>query len=1297
MAKRQVTDFVFRPGIAGQGTIKILDKVQLNRVLLITNTTTNQILYNFSDPDNQISVSFTETTDGSDPDFPYANTISNGVTTFTLLFDTSTQSSTDSLQIFVEDDEVRFRPYNFGTDAIERMRVATPQSMLDADFEYGLQPTKWQTVDLMRGYPSIFEVPGSDITLEDITTNASSTTGGVGDSLITVTCAEFHDLSVGNAIRMLGLLDTVSGASRAAGSFIVNSVIDNNTFTYFAKGKVGTVNGTTLLTTFTQLRRGGFYTGSAVGSPTFTLESQGSIGQFNTNLGIATGSNRIPTIGIGSVTIGSFLTGSTSLPTGTQVTGIANTNSTKTLAADVTAPSNTLIVNGNTNGIEIGSALDNGTGDAIFVTNIVGNELTLSDSMLVNKTGDSDQIGIRTATPHNFGQGSGDPLFVVNKIDGGYTSEFAQIERTITGSAGTTHINVSDILGIFVGQKVTGGGLDAGQIVQSFIGINTVVLALPHSGPISGTATFTRPGIGYTPGDRIIIPGTNLSGTSPNNDLVVRVDSVDGLGGISSVTSNKTMSVGGSAVLSGVQFKEAPTSLLLDPTDGSVDFVETGSHVDFAFGTGAFTIDFFVYRNRNNSTEFLYDGRTSATDPAPLIFINSSNFVNYNFNGSDVISGITTVEAGTWHHIALSKRVIGVGTQPREHSTALFVDGVLQGLFDEGTSPTAYPERPVKVGARYDNVFGYYGYLDALRITKGLTRYIGITTGETAFDASSGIRNNDYYNVLLCRFNGQNGSTTIIDEAYGVPEGTTQSFVVAGVTPQSGTGQMFGVTRIGGSSPSYNVFINQPGENFAPTDTIFFDGSIIGGNSVVNDLTLTVQTVGANGDILTFSQVGSASSGNSVFLGRTGSNSGIGASFSISKNDGNYQVAVAQSGTGYYPDYELKILGTELGNTGATPTNDLIITVADINKEPVDYVNGGIVGVSAAGSPVVGDSINFTQSVTLSETTTDRIEPVTTINFSSLARILVSFASKHGLVPGDTALISITSSGANHELAAGPRLIDAVPELNQLVYTVSSPGTVTSGLTGSVLPRPDCFYTHRPFDGGVQLGTGGPAHGAHAIRQSKKYLRYQSGKGIMYTTGTLFAPAYDLRSVSAAGIGTGSVITVVTDDTEHGLQVGAEIQLSNLTTSGYNGHYLVNSIVDETTFTVLSTGVLGNTTATIGPQAQISLYKWKGATVRAGAFDDQNGIFWQYDGVNLSVGLRSATFQLAGSVGITTESNTVTGTNTRFSEQLIVGNRIVIRGMTHTVTHIENNTEMTVTPDYRGVKDVSATKAGSYQ
>ena len=56
------------------------------------------------------------------------------------------------------------------------MRIAAPQSMIDADFEYGLQPTKWQTIDIQRGYPSIFEIPGSETTIDTITTDASSTT-----------------------------------------------------------------------------------------------------------------------------------------------------------------------------------------------------------------------------------------------------------------------------------------------------------------------------------------------------------------------------------------------------------------------------------------------------------------------------------------------------------------------------------------------------------------------------------------------------------------------------------------------------------------------------------------------------------------------------------------------------------------------------------------------------------------------------------------------------------------------------------------------------------------------------------------------------------------------------------------------------------------------------------------------------------------------------------------------------------------------------------------------------------------
>ena len=99
-----------------------------------------------------------------DPDFPQAFHGNDTITTLFLETDTSTDNATDRIQIFVEDNQLTVRPYDFGTDAIERMRVAQPESMLDADFEYGLQPTKWSAISTQRGYPSIYEVPGTDFT-----------------------------------------------------------------------------------------------------------------------------------------------------------------------------------------------------------------------------------------------------------------------------------------------------------------------------------------------------------------------------------------------------------------------------------------------------------------------------------------------------------------------------------------------------------------------------------------------------------------------------------------------------------------------------------------------------------------------------------------------------------------------------------------------------------------------------------------------------------------------------------------------------------------------------------------------------------------------------------------------------------------------------------------------------------------------------------------------------------------------------------------------------------------------------
>ena len=390
-------------------------------------------------------------------------------------------------------------------------------------------------------------------------------------------------------------------------------------------------------------------------------------------------------------------------------------------------------------------------------------------------------------------------------------------------------------------------------------------------------------------------------------------------------------------------------------------------------------------------------------------------------------------------------------------------------------------------------------------------------------------------------------------------------------------------------------------------------------------------------------------------------------------------------GSGYKVGYQFKILGSTLG--GVDTTNDMTINVTDITSD------GGILAVSASGTPVSGDSIVFYPAVSLSAPTSAVIGSGTTVTYSAIAQISVTFADNHGLVPGDTILAAITSTSSGHDLCSGPFYVNEVPTLDSILYTARTTGNVSGGLAGKIYPRTDSFYRHRPFDGGVQLGTGSPAHGAQAVRQSKKYIRYQSGKGIMYTTGALFAPNYDLRSAVSNGTGVGSIITLKTDDLNHGFQVGAQIQLRGITSYGYNGHYIVASIVDEITFTVIATQVLEHADAEFGDQPVVSLYKWKGSTVRAGAFDDQNGIFIQYDGEVVSCGLRSSTYQIAGTVTATPDSNALSGTNTKFTEQLKVGDRIVIRGMCHLVTEIDDDTTLYMNPDYRGVTTVSNVKA----
>lgn len=312
--------------------------------------------------------------------------------------------------------------------------------------------------------------------------------------------------------------------------------------------------------------------------------------------------------------------------------------------------------------------------------------------------------------------------------------------------------------------------------------------------------------------------------------------------------------------------------------------------------------------------------------------------------------------------------------------------------------------------------------------------------------------------------------------------------------------------------------------------------------------------------------------------------------------------------------------------------------------------------------------------------------PVTSAasNGASPSTITLTFPTPHGIIPGTT-IHSIVASGTNAALASGPFVVLSVPSPTTLTYLARAGGAVTTPATVTLYALSNATILHRSQDGGVILETKTPTYGASVVRQSKKYFRYQSGKGFLWSTGTLFKPNYDVQSVTASATTVGATITVTTDDIDHGLQVGANITLAGILTSGYNGAYVVASIVSDYVFTVLATSVLGSTTPTLDIESKIYVTSWTGASVRAGMFDDQNGIFWEYDGAQLYAVKRSGTLQISGTVAATANSNTITGTSTRFLSQTRVGDKIVIRGMTHFVTQVVSNTSMYVTPDYRGV------------
>jgi hypothetical protein len=297
--------------------------------------------------------------------------------------------------------------------------------------------------------------------------------------------------------------------------------------------------------------------------------------------------------------------------------------------------------------------------------------------------------------------------------------------------------------------------------------------------------------------------------------------------------------------------------------------------------------------------------------------------------------------------------------------------------------------------------------------------------------------------------------------------------------------------------------------------------------------------------------------------------------------------------------------------------------------------------------------------------------------------VTVSTTVPHGLAVGN----EIALTGAS--TANGSWVISTVNSPYTFQYNTTGTYTPTAGsvtITNALLySRPQGFALHRAFDGGVRFSTNAASSNQQYIRQTRRYFRYQSGKGIQMSTGTTLRPQFNLDILSASG----TTVTANTKD-PHNISSAMTINVSGANETGYNGTYTITNVLSPYSFTY--TANTAPTASIASGNPYMSAVSWYGGSNRIGIFDSQNGMFWEYDGQTLAVVKRSSTYQIAGQVSVNSGSaivNATAGFSTIFNKQLTVNDFIVIKGMSYRVANIMSDTQLMIQPPYRGVTNIN--------
>jgi hypothetical protein len=353
----------------------------------------------------------------------------------------------------------------------------------------------------------------------------------------------------------------------------------------------------------------------------------------------------------------------------------------------------------------------------------------------------------------------------------------------------------------------------------------------------------------------------------------------------------------------------------------------------------------------------------------------------------------------------------------------------------------------------------------------------------------------------------------------------------------------------------------------------------------------------------------------------------------------------------------------------------------------IDSISGGVSFSYTARSAFTG----VTGSIFVSGTTaayTGSLFSNAAISYSSMGfsgnLVTVVTSQPHGLAIGN----EIAVSGTGQANANGSWVVSGLSNSSAFTYfTVTAPGGNPTG--GNLYVRPQGAFLHRAYDGGVTFSTFTSSHNEQIIRQTRRYFRYQSGKGIQMSTGTVVKPSIQVDSITSSD----TTVTVTTKAAQF-VQPGLAITVANCNETNYNGNFTVFQSLDRYRFTYNAAVTPSSTTATGFPTLTVS--GWNGASIRLGMFDSQNGLLFEYDGRQIYAVKRSSTYQIGslGNVaigGAVVTASTNNGATPLFARQLNPNDFINIKGMTYRVVDILDNSTFTINPPYKGL--ISANSA----